>query len=146
MYDNHKLVCQVTAAAGTDEWQVKGMDRYAVPFVQAILQKTQEDLAISHVSSSQAESFRIDHDVNIKAATPHGRVRATYDLMRCKLVSDAIVSIPVGLLQRRQIKLNATMRLACTDTFGEPKSNQVRPIYPGWLHACNIVLTFSTLT
>jgi hypothetical protein len=76
------LICQITAATGTDEWFVKGMDHIVVPFVQTILDTTRDDMTRSHVSTDQAESFRLDHDVNIKAATPQGNIRTTYDLMR----------------------------------------------------------------
>lgn len=82
-YDDRSLICKVTGAADDDRWCVIGMDRLAVSFVRAIVEKARKDVTRTTASSAQTESFRIDHELNVKATSPQGKIRATYDLMRC---------------------------------------------------------------
>lgn len=72
VFEGSNIVCQITAAVGTDTWNVKGMTPMCVEFVQAILDKIKDDMSTSHVSSDSAESFRIDHDVNVKSPRSKG--------------------------------------------------------------------------
>ena len=39
-------------------------------------------MSTSHVSTDSAESFRIDHDLNVSSATVQGTIHTTFDLMR----------------------------------------------------------------
>jgi hypothetical protein len=125
-YDDRSLICQITGAADGDRWCVLGKDRLVVSFVRAIVQKARQDAKRTTAPSAQTESFRIDHELNVKTTSPQGKVRATYDLMRC--TSDTFILTPTRTCMTQMPTARNRSHgdcFACTDTFGEPKAKEV---------------------